>query len=551
MNQLELPAYKEHKVEFTLGRTLLWLLIAGLFTTMQIQQSLRGGRLISWFLLDDDSIYYVDALRRLMVFHGGGPDKLFLDFIQNGMHAPGGTLPALLGFGLFGPYDWAPSAARGLVIFGLIVFVAEYLCRGLPLIWKLCVVTLALTWRIIGATVTEGRPDLTMALLAAMGIMLITESNWLGSRWQKQVFTGVIWGLALLWKPSASIVTIFLFVFALGIASFYEWFKDKGLFQNIIPVNLRCLGATVAVAFIHYVINWQGILGYINMVLFGKFSREFHQNLSFLGHGLYYLSGAAGRWLIGYHWLVLFVLISTLALGHFWYQNRQDFWPNFPVVALIMFLITWLSVSIPKTKTPHIGAVFPALIFFVALYLVVYLIRYYQLASNRKKLIFYGGMSLLTAVAIGQMKWPAARYDVASAQKVYQITQEIAVDLAQQVKPNELIVELSYWYPSVANYHILKTGIDPQLQGVTFSHQDLANALKLFNQADYIFFDTGYVDSVERDLNNGKITEYEYNTVQDLIRKLDSPKYQLLQEYPNPYPLEQGRKLFLYQRIKS
>ncbi|MEN9234233.1 MAG: hypothetical protein Q6J74_09090, partial [Gloeomargarita sp. DG02_1_bins_92] len=31
----------------------------------------------------------------------------------------------MLGFGLFGPHDWAPAAARGLVIFGLIVFIGH------------------------------------------------------------------------------------------------------------------------------------------------------------------------------------------------------------------------------------------------------------------------------------------------------------------------------------------------------------------------------------------------------------------------------------------
>lgn len=547
MNQ---PDNAERKIEFTLGRTLLWGLIAVLFTAMQIQQSLRTGRLISWFLFDDDSIYYVDALRRLMVFHEGGPDKLFLDFIQNGIHAPGGTLPAMLGFGLFGPHDWAPSAARGLVIFGLILFMAEYLCRGLPLIWKLCVVVLGLTWRLIGATVTEGRPDLTMALGAAMGIMLITESSWLRSHWQKQVFTGVIWGFALLWKPSASIVTIFLLLSTLSIATLIDWIKNKSLSPKIIPVNLHCIGAAVAVALIHYAINWQGILGYINMVLFGKFSAEFHQNLSPLGHGLYYISGAAGRWLIGYHWLALLGLISSLSLGIFWYQNRQNFWGNFPIVALIALVTTWLSVSIPKTKTPHIGAVFPALVFFITLYLIIYLINFYQSAPARQKLFFYAGMSLLTALAIGQLKWPAARYNVVAAKQVQAITQKIAVDLSKQVKPDELIVELSYWYPSVANYHMLKTGIDPQLRGVTFSYQDLENALKLFNQADYIFFDTGYLDSLDRDLGKGKITQADYDTTQALIQQLDSTNYRLVAEYPNPYPLEEGRKLFLYQRVK-
>ncbi|APB34653.1 hypothetical protein GlitD10_2319 [Gloeomargarita lithophora Alchichica-D10] len=548
MNQ---PENLEHKVEFTLGRSLLWLLIAGLFTAMQIQQSLRTGRLISWFLFDDDSIYYVEALRRLMVFHEGGPDKLLLDFIQNGIHAPGGTLPAMLGFGLFGSYDWAPSAARGLVIFGLILFIAEYLCRGLPLIWKLAVVVLGLSWRIIGATVTEGRPDLTMALLAAMGILLITESNWLRSHWRKQVFTGVIWGLALLWKPTTSAVTVFLLLSTLITASLVDWCRNKNLSAQIIPVNLRCIGVTIAVAFMHYAINWRGILGYIDMVLFGKSSREFHQNLSFFDHGLYYLSGAAGRWLIGYHWLGILLVLIVLCSIHFWYQQRQNVWQSMPLATVIMLIITWLSVSIPKTKTPHIGAVFPALIFFVALYLIIYLIRFYQSASYRQKLTFYGGMSLLTVLAIGQLKWPAARYDVASAQKVRAITQEIAVDLAQQVKPEELIVELSYWYSSVANYHTLKTGIDPQLLGVTFSHQDLANAVKLFNQADYIFFDTGYVDSLERDLDNGKITKSDYDTAQQLIRELNTPEFQRLKQYPNPYPLEAGRTLFLYQRVKS
>ncbi|MEN9215276.1 MAG: hypothetical protein Q6J74_04990 [Gloeomargarita sp. DG02_1_bins_92] len=548
MNQ---PGQLEGKVEFNLGRTLLWILIAGLFTTMQIQQSLRTGRLISWFLFEDDSIYYVDALRRLMVFHEGGPDKLLIDLLQNGMHAPGGTLPALLGFGLFGPHDWAPSAARGLVIFGLIIFIAEYLCRGLPLIWKLCVVILGLSWRIIGATVTEGRPDLTMALLAAMGIMLITESSWLRSPWQKQVVTGLIWGLALLWKPSASIVTIFLFICALGVTSLLDWFRDKSLSRKILITNLRCMGTTFAVASIHYALNWRGILGYIHMVLFGRFSSEFHQDLSLLGHGLYYISGAAGRWLIGYHWLGILMILLLVCLVHFRYEYRQDLWQNFPAATLVMSIITWLSVSIPKTKTPHIGAVFPALIFFIALYLIVYLIRIYRAMPSRQKLTFYAGMSLLTVLAVGQLKWPAARYNVAAAHQVRAITQEIAVDLAKQVKPDELIIELSYWYPSVANYHILKTGIDPQLQGVTFSHLDLANALKLFERANYVFFDTGYMDTLEQDLTKGKISQSDYETIQQLIRQLDSPQYKFIKEYPNPYPLEEGRKLFLYQRVTS
>jgi hypothetical protein len=216
-----------------------------------------------------------------------------------------------------------------------------------------------------------------------------------------------------------------------------------------------------------------------------------------------------------------------------------------------MFFITWLSVSIPKTKTPYLGAVFPALIFLVALYLVIYLIRFYQSAPSRQKLIFYGGMSVLMALAIGQLKWPAASPNAAMAQRVRAITQEIAVDLSRQVKPDELIIELSYWYSSVANYHMLKTGIDPQLRGVTFSHQDLDNALKLFNQADYVFFDTGYLDSLDRDLKNGKITQSEYEATRSLIREFNSSRYRLLKEYPNPYPLEEGRKLFLYQRVKS
>jgi hypothetical protein len=175
------PRITSPKVEFTLGRTLLWLGIAALFTTLQIQQSLNYGRLMFGFMLDDDLGYYSDGLQRLYFLQRDGIIKLLKRLVTIPPHAPGGTLFALLGFAIFGIHDWAPSAARGLVIFGVILFVAEYLGRGLPLLGKLFIVALALTWRLLGATVVEGRPDIVMGLLLAIGIFLVTESGWLSS----------------------------------------------------------------------------------------------------------------------------------------------------------------------------------------------------------------------------------------------------------------------------------------------------------------------------------------------------------------------------------
>ncbi|APB35134.1 hypothetical protein GlitD10_2791 [Gloeomargarita lithophora Alchichica-D10] len=537
------------KVEFTLGRTLLWLGIAVLFTTIQIQQSLNSGKLMFGFMLDDDLAYYRDGLQRLYFLQRDGIIKLLKRLVTIPPHAPGGTLFALLGFAVFGIQDWAPSAGRGLVILGLIVFIAEYLCRGLALIWKLLIVVLALTWRVLGITVVEGRPDMILGLLLACGILLVTESSWLKSSWQKQVIAGAFFGAALVCKPSMSPIGLFLLISTLFVASLMDIWRDKNTQKELLPVNGYCLGTTLAVMAPYYLVHGRSAISYFSDVIFGQGSEVWHMDLSLTGHALYYITGAGGEWLIGDHWLAVWVLLALTNLLIYWQKNRREFGrsivQNFPLALPLMMVLTWLVLSVPKTKGVYFGAALAGLFLFTGMQMLVYLLQHCQNFRPSKYRFGLGlGALGLLGFAWGQFKWPAVGAEPERWRAAYQVTEKMALDVRHGLPQDAKIFLLSRGYLDMANYHILKRRAGQKYefpQYNSFILNDLKTNQKLLTQADYIIVETD-ADHMSR--------WPAYPQMPTLLTDIQSPQFRLWREYPD-YLSDQGGKILIYQRVSK
>ncbi|MEN9218528.1 MAG: hypothetical protein Q6J33_05930 [Gloeomargarita sp. DG_2_bins_126] len=537
------------KVEFTLGRTLLWLGIAVVFTTLQIQQSLNSGKLMFGFMLDDDMGYYRDGLQRLYFLQRDGMIKLLNRLVTIPPHALGGTLFALLGFAVFGVHDWAPSAARGLVIFGLIIFIAEYLCRGFTLGWKLLVVALALTWRVIGVTVVEGRPDIILGLLLAIGIVLVTESSWLQSSWQKQVIAGAFFGAAFVCKPSMSPITLFLLVATLLTASLIDIWRERSNRQNLLSVNAYCLGTTLAVMAPYYLVHGRSAIKYFIDVIFGQGSEVWHVDLSLVGHALFYLNGMGGEWLIGHHWLGVWILFVIITLMIFWRNHRGSFWQsllkNAPLSLGIMMFLTWLVLSVPKTKGGYFGAALAGLFLLTTIQMLVFFLRQWQnSAAPQYRLGFWlGGLGLLI-FAWGQFKWPAVGADPERWRSAYRITEQITGDVRNEIPPNAKIFLLSRGYLDIAGYHILKrrAGRKYELPRYnSFILNDLPTNQKLLAQADYVI--------VETDADHQSRWP-AYPQMPTLLAAIQSPQFRLWREYPD-YLSDKGGKILIYRRVSK
>ena len=544
------PRITSPKVEFTLGRALLWFGIAALFTALQIQQSLNYGRLVFGFMFDDDLIYYADSLKYLHSLQTRGLPSLIESFIKTPPHAFGATLPALLGFTVFGIHDWAPSAARGLVIFGMILFVGEYLCRGFSLVWKLIIVALTLSWRMLGLLIVAGRPDVIFGLLLACGIVLITESSWLKSSWQKQVITGAFFGAAFVCKPSMFPVSLFLLFSALFVASFIDTWRDRSNRKKLLTANIYCVATALAVMAPYYLVYGRSAIDYFISVIFGKGNEVWHQNLSLMEHASYYITGAAGKWLMGHYWLGAWMFLAVINLFIYWRRNRREFWSSFiqkfPLALPIMMILTWLVLSIPKTKSPYFGVVLAGLFLLTTMQMLIFLIRQCRSLSPSKYWfgVWLGALGLV-GFAWGQARWPDIIYDRETGLRIYKVTEQLAGDIQNDIPSEAKILVLSRWYVHIAKYHISKRRAGKKYefpQDYLFYFNDLKTNRKLLAEADYVIIELPF-DHLS--------WLPAYSHLPTLFSEIQSsPRFRLWREYPD-YLSDKGGKILIYQRVNK
>jgi riboflavin transporter FmnP len=308
--------------EFVRRRVHWWLLITGLMTAVMVQYSFSVGPL-SHDITYDDIGYFNDGLRRLDVLYAGGVPGFLRDYSKEPPHSPMSSLLAMASFAVFGVHDWAPYVGNGLLLLFAIAAVdvllrdVSNLGRGLLLI---LVGTAPLTLKLV----TEFRPDIACGLFTALGVLLVLRDGFTVCGWRRLGGIGLLFGLALLAKPSAFPFTLGINWLA-GLLAFLQKIHHRehrehrerteqifGTLRGWLGRCVVCGGLAVVVALPHYLVAWRPVLRYIQMVLFSEHTGELSlapgQELPWTFHW----NGAGGTRMIGWH---LYLFLTAFLVG--------------------------------------------------------------------------------------------------------------------------------------------------------------------------------------------------------------------------------------------
>lgn len=321
---------------------------------------MRHGRLL-YAPGYDDVGYFNDGLIRLKQFYDNSVEGLVRGYVQTPPHAPFSTFLATASFAVFGRYDWAPYAADGLIILGLLLFV-DFLLRGATLLQRILVYLTVLTLPFCAAAVAEFRPDTACGLLTAAGIvLLLRQPLWTASNRYK-VFTGLIFGAAILVKPAIFPVTTALFSLSLVLATICDWicFRMARRIETTSKSWMLVILPALAVMLPHFLLAGSYIVQYIQTAVSGRDKALWALKGDTQWQLVYYLTGKGGHDMLS---ALLWLIVAVLAVGAILMLIEM----NRPRVlrAAAFFVVTAAAYFIPAVnhmKSPFLAAAFYGLL---------------------------------------------------------------------------------------------------------------------------------------------------------------------------------------------
>ncbi len=350
---------------------LLWLLIASLFTLVQVRQSMHGGRLALPPTYDDVA-FLRDGQVRLQTFFDRGPAVAAADALTKAPHSPWSSYLAAAAFLTFGMHEWAPAAANGLLVLGVLLWIGHR-ARRLSPAWQLIAGATLLTWPLLGQAVENFRPDIACGLVtAALALTIVTEP-WLGATPRRHYLAGLGFALALLIKPTISPVTSLIVVTALSASTLTDLFRQRPgrRRREVVAAWARCLGTGALLATPYYLVAADHLAPYVYRNTFGELKDVWSPRLEGGEQALYYLSGAGGRLMLA-SWLGLWVVLAAAALVAALLSRDRPAFARLPAVAAVL-AASYAAVTLPAHKNPFLGAVLPCLLLLTAVEMTVYL----------------------------------------------------------------------------------------------------------------------------------------------------------------------------------
>jgi 4-amino-4-deoxy-L-arabinose transferase-like glycosyltransferase len=277
-------------------------------------------------------------------------------------HAPIATALAALSFALGGAVDWPPYVANGvllaLTVLGAMLFLkAEKLPLWLAGFLALCLVAVPFFQQ----AVTEFRPDPFAGMAIAFCMLLLFRAPVFSLSRNRQFALGLLFGAALLMKPSVFLAAGFILAVAVlsSCAGFLIERKLKLREQaGSIVRSLGWLLAGAMVVFGPYLIAQGGaILGYTYMALFtladvNDFNGSFAQHASFYATGL----GGGGIALGPWFWLGTMTMAARLVAT---WRNDPQRLPSLGA-GYAALLVIYLVLTLTAVKHYFLGSMFYA-----------------------------------------------------------------------------------------------------------------------------------------------------------------------------------------------
>ncbi len=385
----------------------LWLLIASLFTLVQVRQSLHGGRLAMPPTFDDVG-FLRDGQIRLQVLFEQGPVAAVGDALRSPPHSPWSTYLASAAFLAFGVREWAPAAANGLLVLGVLLWLAHR-GRGLPMRWLLVAAGGLLTWPLLGQAVENFRPDVASGLVTAATVLYILGKPWIGAGPRRHYSAGLGFALALLIKPTISPVMAVIVVAALSAATLTDLALERRnrSFRSIAAAWTRCLGTGAVLAAPYFVLSAQHLSAYVYRNTFGELKEVWSPKLTGGEQTFYYLTGAGGRLMLA-SWLGLWVALAVAALVVALGRRDRAALVRVPGIIAVV-AVSYAVVTLPAHKNPFLGSVLPCLLLLTAIEMMVYLANGSRSAAGAPVRWTRGGRWVLAALLVAGLaffRWP-------------------------------------------------------------------------------------------------------------------------------------------------
>jgi hypothetical protein len=336
-------------------RSLYWMAIAAAYTAFHVISSIHSGKLALPPKYDDVS-YLSQGADWLNAWKHGG----LAEFWSAGVaHSPISVYTAFFGFLVFGPYEWAPYAVNGLFVW-LFLLGLDDLSQGLPTYQRLLLPLTALTYPLLANLVMEFRPDVLCSIVTAYLLTLIIKTHWLKPKRSRLLLLGILLGVALLSKPSIFPITIGLTLGGIAITALVDY-KKQGYGRSIPKIankTTQVIGLGLLVACPYYILGGlQHISTYISLVISGPNRTIWAKTFPIKDNLLYYLDGNGsmlGNWL-GLDICLIILAISVAISRRDWVVLEKS------LVAMLVFGLSYGSVTIPAVKSPFLGVIVSAL----------------------------------------------------------------------------------------------------------------------------------------------------------------------------------------------
>lgn len=351
--------------ETGLAQVVVWLLLATAFTLGVVNYSLHCGKLSLPARYDDVS-YLRDGLAKLNLFYKGGLGGLAYSVSLNPPHSPFATAVAFAGYALFGTHDWAPYAANGVIIFGLLAF-THYLMRGTRPWQKLAAYCFVLSAPIAIQCIYEFRPDMAVGLMTSAVIVLLLERPLVCASARYLTGTGALLGAALLSKTSVFPITL---TFA-GSAVLAATIRDRVLLgreanrRSIAKAWVTILLPSVLIPLPFYIFNRREIYYYITVNALGENSGIWKLHASLKTHLLYYLIGDGSMVMLRRDFEIMIWLLAAGLVAVALRRRKSEVCR----AGCYLFLLA-VTYAVPTTnpiKDPFLAVVFDFLLIFVSL----------------------------------------------------------------------------------------------------------------------------------------------------------------------------------------
>jgi hypothetical protein len=274
----------------------------------------RSGRL-SIVPIYDDVVYLVDGLKRLEVLDRSGFAGFLSSFFALPAHSPFNAVSATFGLLLSGGAVWGAYLLNACWVFVIaaLAFVALRKSGGAA---QIGIVLAILAAPMFGSVVAEFRPDPVWGLLIGFSLAVMASFDVVRLRASRLFALGLLFGAAVLAKPSAAPATVVVLGVGLIVQAGLTMITGRAWSPRLL-VRILVIIAFGAVIFIgpYLVTNGLGILEYIRTVMSADIS-VWGTQMSLMEQITFYLNKGAGTVMLGWiwYWMVPVIALCIVVL---------------------------------------------------------------------------------------------------------------------------------------------------------------------------------------------------------------------------------------------